>query len=300
MERAKPIGRAPACYFPAVTVSVRPIVVIMAAIAAGCAPPSLQQLADANRYAADMRVQFTKTGDAANRSVMADTDEASVAFAREADQAASAAEKDSRDLRPILDQLRFSAEIRLLDQFDKQFADYRTLDRNILGLAVENTNLKAQRLSFGPVRGAADMFASSLESAVGAQPSPARALAETAIAAVREIQVLQAPHIAESSDEAMTGLEKEMTDAEQRARRALAALAPMLPPASRGGIAAAGTALDHVVELNRQIIDLSRRNTNVRSLALSLGQKRMMAAACDDTLRALQDALGKHEFSASR
>jgi hypothetical protein len=52
--------------------------------------------------------------------------------------------------------------------------------------------------------------------------------------------------------------------------------------------------------LNAQIVTLSRRNTNVRSLALSLGQKRMVAAACDDSLRALQDTLSKRGFSATR
>jgi hypothetical protein len=45
---------------------------------------------------------------------------------------------------------------------------------------------------------------------------------------------------------------------------------------------------------------LSRRNTNVRSLALSLGQKRMRTAACEDSLRELQDALAKRGFSATR
>jgi len=40
--------------------------------------------------------------------------------------------------------------------------------------------------------------------------------------------------------------------------------------------------------------------TNVRSLAPSLGQKRMLAAACEDSLRALQDALSKRGFSATR
>ena len=53
-------------------------------------------------------------------------------------------------------------------------------------------------------------------------------------------------------------------------------------------------------ELNAQLIALSRRNTNVRSLALSLGQKRMLTATCEDSLRALQDALGKRGFSATR
>jgi hypothetical protein len=42
------------------------------------------------------------------------------------------------------------------------------------------------------------------------------------------------------------------------------------------------------------------RNTNVRSLALSLGRKRSLSAACEDSLRELQDALSKRGFTGTR
>ncbi len=52
--------------------------------------------------------------------------------------------------------------------------------------------------------------------------------------------------------------------------------------------------------INDEIVTLSRRNSNVRSLALSLGRKRTVTAECADDLRALEQALAKHEFSATR
>jgi hypothetical protein len=52
--------------------------------------------------------------------------------------------------------------------------------------------------------------------------------------------------------------------------------------------------------VNDEIVTLSRRNSNVRSLALSLGRKRMVTAESEDDLRALEEALAKHEFSATR
>ena len=52
--------------------------------------------------------------------------------------------------------------------------------------------------------------------------------------------------------------------------------------------------------INDEIVTLSRRNSNVRSLALSLGRKRMVTAECEDDLRALEEALAKHEFTATR
>ncbi len=192
----------------------------------------------------------------------------------------------------------------MLDEFGSRFAEYRALDRSILELAVENTNLKAQRLSFGPAQEAADAFRDSLEAVAPLAPAKdtwrAKALVATAVASVREIQVLQAPHIAESDDAAMTRMEKRMATSEAAARGALEMLASLVPPASRPQLAAATAALDRFAGLNTQIIALSRRNTNVRSLALSLGKKRMLTAACEDSLRALQDALAKRGFSATR
>jgi hypothetical protein len=265
---------------------------------------ALERLSEARRLAADLLVQFTKAADAANRAVMADTDETSVAFAREAEGAKQAVQKDTDALGPMLQGLGFSDETRLLQQFVSRFAEYRGLDRRILDLAVENTNLKAQRLSFGPAQEAADSFRDSLEAI--ARPVPAKdrwqveALVATAVATVREIQVLQAPHIADADEAMMTRMEKRMATSEAAARSALETLATLVPPASRPRLTAATAALDQFMGLNAQIIALSRRNTNVRSLALSLDQKRTITAACEDSLRALQDALAKRGFTGTR
>ena len=54
------------------------------------------------------------------------------------------------------------------------------------------------------------------------------------------------------------------------------------------------------MDTNSAIVALSRRNSNVRALALSLGRKRTVAAECDVRLRALEEALTRHEFTATR
>ena len=129
------------------------VIAVAAMAAAGCAgrlDTAIEKLLEARALSADLLVQFTRSADAGNRAVMAVTDEASSAFAREAEGAMQAVQQDVDALGPILGELRYSADERgLLEEFGRRFAEYRTLNQSILGLAVENTNLKAQRLSFG-------------------------------------------------------------------------------------------------------------------------------------------------------
>jgi hypothetical protein len=265
---------------------------------------ALERLSEARRLSADLLIQFTKAADAGNRAVMADTDQASVEFAREAEEATQAVQTSIDALGPILQSLNFSDETRLLQEFVSRFAEFRELDRRILDLAVENTNLKAQRLSFGPAQEAADAFRDSLESVEAADAAKntwrVKALVATAVTTVREMQVLQAPHIAEADDAVMTRMEKRMATSEAAARAALATLAPLVRPASRPRLAAATAALDKFVDLNAQVMALSRRNTNVRSLALALNQKGKVTGACEDSLHALRDALARRGFTGIR
>lgn len=170
----------------------------------------------------------------------------------------------------------------------------------MLTLAVESSNVKAQRLSFGEGRAAAEAVVDAVGAvAQGRTPSDARldAAAARAVLGVREIQALQAPHIAEADDAVMTALETRMRAATVASRSALDVLLAGQPAETRR---ATVVAFDRFLAVNDEIVALSRRNTNVRSLALALGRKRALAAECDDRLRQLDDALAAHEFSATR
>jgi hypothetical protein len=265
----------------------------------GCVNPQAQliQLLEARRLASELHVEFTKATEAANRAVMADTDEASAAAADEARRAREIVERDVQALHSLLQSVGYGADLKGLEAFNERFEEYRRLDDEILPLAVENTNLKAQRLSFGPGREAAEAFRTALDASARVSATGScctEAIAARARTALLEIQVLQAPHIAESDDAAMTRIEAQMASLAEAARQALQEL--------RAGPerTAAMAALDRFLATNQEIVALSRRNSNVRSLALSLGRKRTVAAECEDRLRALEQALAKHEFTATR
>lgn len=263
----------------------------------------MTRLEESRALAAELRIQFGHATDASNRAVMADTDEAATASAHEAEVATKALERDAAELARLLDGLSFSSERQLVTEFGTRFAEYKQLDSRILQLAVENTNLKARALSFGAGSQAADGFRRSLESVAASSPAKDRCridgLVGEAVLAVREIQVLHAPHIAEHEDPVMTRMEKEMADLDARARAALGSLRQLAPGADTA-LADALAKLDQFKAISTQIVELSRRNTNVLSLELSLRQKPALKAACDERLRSLQDALASEGPKSTR
>jgi len=279
---------------------------LIVSVLGGCtAPPetSLQRLVEARQRTADLMLHFTTAADAGNRAVLADTDESSAAFAREAAQATEAAEKDAAALAPMFEALDYAEESRLLKEFNTRFAEFRTLDRNVLELAVANTNTKAQQLAFGPAQSSVDELDRALEAVAVASGEPnwrVQALVARTLAAVRAIQLLQAPHIAEATDAAMTRMEAQMAASEKTARASLQMLSSVTPPSATPRLAAATAALDRFMDLNGQIVALSRQNTNVRSLSMTLGLKRMLTTACQDTLRALENTLAERGYTATR
>jgi hypothetical protein len=285
--------------------STRAAAAVLAALAASACVSGgsmLERVLEARQIASELHVEFTKASDAANRAVMSETDESAAAAVEESKRARELVEKSAERLQPTLESLGFEEELGYLREFRARFEEYRQVDDEVLSLATENSNIKAQRLSFGPSRDALDAMRASLDAAVGegAGGPRAEALAARAQNAVLDIQVLHAPHIAEADDGAMTRLEERMAKDESVARDALEQLEAAVGPSGAAQVAAARAALDRFTAVHKQIITLSRRNSNVRSLALSLGRKRTLAAQCEDQLTQLEQALSKHRFTATR
>jgi hypothetical protein len=121
-----------------------------------------------------------------------------------------------------------------------------------------------------------------------------------AAAAAGRLQALQAPHIDESRDERMDEIEATMDACHRQLIEALDRLEGVADAGSRPALAEARAAADELWKVNLEIIPLSRQNTNVRSLALSLGRKRAVTAQCEDLLAALQEVVDRPTFRATR
>ena len=273
--------------------------VVLALASAACAgsQPVLLQLMEARRLASDLRTTFTKANEASNRAGLADTDDVSAAAAKEAADATAAAAAALKELEAKVQALGYDAEGQILQRLRPRFEEFQKLDAEILSLAVENTNLKAQRLSFGAARELGEQIGRELEVSAAGGPAEFAAQAHAVRADVFELLFLQARHNAEAEDAAMTALEQHAAtlagDARQRFAR-------MQGKGNQAALDAALSLFTRFMATHDEVIALSRRNTNVRSLALTLGRKRVVAADCEAELARLHQLLEGHGSEATR
>src|SRR5262245_61350037 len=92
------------------------------------------------------------SAEAEKSAVMAETDEASQAFAEQSIQASHNVEKARRELEQLIGGRR--QEVHLFQEFSHCWNKLQEIDREVLALAVQNTNFKAFRLSFVPAAAA--------------------------------------------------------------------------------------------------------------------------------------------------
>jgi Four helix bundle sensory module for signal transduction len=262
--------------------------------------PAAQQDRKARRQqiAGQLRLALASATEAEKSAVLATTDVESEQFAAQARAASVEAEQKRAELAGLVDGI--AREKELLAQFSQTFSKYKQIDEELLALAVQNTNLKASALLFGPLAEASSELSAALSRLISASAKSSAPnarnvmqLAASAQAGAFRIQVLLPPHIAEESDKKMDELEGRMRQADETVRAALHALNAAVPQGGRADAEAAAASYARFTSLKEQILKLSRANTNVRSLALSLNEKRSVTISCQATLAALETAIAE-------
>jgi hypothetical protein len=252
-----------------------------------------------------MRINFLKSVEMEKNAVMAQTDEESQVFADQWLAASAAVEQDQKQLNSLIDAAPMQDERNLVIEFNNCWTELRKLDQVILQLAVQNTNLKAASLSREKGAEAMRRFEHALEDAMrpylGAQKEgrAARLLCHAMTSALK-IYNLHSFHIAEASDEKMDQIEMQMKAEENEAFKSLDELAGIAGKKSRQALLQAKAAFTEFMEVTAEVIKLSRQNSNVKSLELSLGRKRKVAAQCDEILVAFQEVVQNRIFKATK
>jgi hypothetical protein len=245
-----------------------------------------------------MQLTLATAIEAEKSAVMAITDTESQTFAARARAATAAVDSQRTELAQLLAKGGTPAESNLLAEFSTAFTELQRIDRELLDLAVQKTNLKAFALAFGPAAESIDAMAQALSRIqareAGSSTSTSKRamlLAATAEAGALRIQARLAPHIAEESDAKMDSLEAGIAVQDREVRTALEELARLEDRNAGSDSKAALASYEKFAALRTQIFQLSRQNTNVRSLAVSLHQKRVTAVRCQEALAALEQAI---------
>jgi hypothetical protein len=239
-----------------------------------------------------IRINMVKSVEAEKSAVMADTDEASVSFAEESLRAAEAVELNLHELAGLIERYPSGKEEEMLREFNACWAEFRRIDRQVLQFAVQNTNLKAARLSFGAGNAAMRQFEIELSRLVRDTPSgPTCKLVNDAQTAALRINVLHAPHIVSPDEEEMDGIEKVIRENDEVVRKSIDEIRPLLPAEKKAALQLAMAEYEAFMEITTRVLELSRQNTNIKSLDLSMNRKRKITAQCDEVLTSLQDAV---------
>jgi hypothetical protein len=247
-----------------------------------------------------MRTALATVSEADNSAVMATTDQDSQTFANDARTATTTLQQGRDQLSGLLDTRGSPREKELLAEFSKSFVNLERVDRDLLALAVQNTNIKAYSLAFGPASEAIQAADEALAHLVSGYSESNSSddkkiilLADDARISALRIQTLLPPHIAEENDQKMDALEGRMTREDQAIRKDLADLAAIGVLAADKDLTTAVARYEQFTEIRSQILKLSRENTNVRSLAISLNEKRRALLLCQDALTGLEQEINE-------
>jgi len=252
-----------------------------------------------------MRIHLLEAIEAEKNAVLAITDEASEAFAAQSRQAADGVENSRKKIESIIYQEKLPQETEMINEFNSCWSHYKKLNETILDLAIQNTNLKAQKISATQCAQELEHFEASLDRLIhrnthGSQCNKAVMLSYEALTAGLNIFALHKPHIEEADDQDMDKIEQSIKSYDESARKALGSLRGIADLKNDEDLKQAETAYEQFMSLTGEVLKLSRINTNIKSAELSLGKIRLVSSQCQEILATLQETVQAQEFKATR
>jgi hypothetical protein len=257
------------------------------------------------RILSQMRIDLLKSVEMEKNAVMALTDQESIDFANQSRAASATVGQNLNSLRLLVDTIPSQEEQILLGEFTTCWAEFGKLDQVILELAVENTNLKAAALSRGKGAETMQKFEQALEYLLQSSPGPqdeSRIAGPVSRALIASLKMynLHSAHIAEATDEKMDQIEAQMKVEESKVADSFAALSDLVGAESLEAVSQAKTAFAEFAAVTAEVMQLSRKNSNVKSMELSFGKKRRIAAQCDAVLAAFQETAHNKTYKATK
>ncbi len=243
-----------------------------------------------------IRSNFFESVEMEQAAVMALNDQDSQKFADHSRAATGRVDANIGTLRTLIAARSVPTEKAILEEFAGCWSELGKIDQLILPLAVENTNLKAAQLSREQGAASVQRFEQALESlrlsAAGTTNEQQIAIeAYRALVAGLKLFNLHTPHIAEAEDTAMDALEARMQAERAIVQQSLSRLNTLVDTENQATLAQVSGAFTDFLALTDQVVRLSRLNSNIKSLELSMGKKRLLVATCSEALTTLQDSM---------
>ncbi len=243
-----------------------------------------------------MRLALSAASEEQNCAVLSASEQTSKSYIESASIEIAAFEQNRSELAKLVPKRNVEVESMLSNRVDETFLEFQSISDKISNLALQSSNRKAYALAFGPALELLHSMDSDLAKVTDSQadsPSPTsfdilKKISNARLSGYR-IQVLLMPHIAEPSNGKMDELEKKIADEDQVIQQCLVSLGSTLGESAV--IAKVETQYAEFKKIKSEIIRLSRENSDLRSVALALNEKRKAMLACQDALSNLEKAI---------
>jgi len=243
-----------------------------------------------------MKIELHEAVESEKNAVLAINDQASEDFAAQARQAADRLENSRKQIESIIHRDKLPRETGMMNEFNACWSHYKKLDETILDLATQHTNFKAQKISATQCAEEMARFEERLNRLIhrntrGSQCNDAVMHSYEALTASLNAFALHKAHIEEADDHVMDQIEQRIQSYDESAKKALGSLDRLEGLGDDEDLKAAEAAYGRFMDSTREVLRLSRLNTNIKSAELSLGKKRLIASQCQEILAALKETV---------
>ncbi len=248
-------------------------------------------------------------------AAMAPDDARSASFSDEAQRNARDLDSLLPEVHALISESLGTSESKDLDDFRRSWDAYKTNQDEVLRLARMNTNVAGRRLLTGPIVeriGEIRQSLHALQARIHGQGSPIQA-GESAdgscknsrfdaalnlvMAHLAEVITAQHIHLDSTSDTEMNRLDVEIADLWGQVRQSLEQLQLLVDDNDRSPVAEALLAVPGLVKRSTEVQELSRTNSNLYCVELTITKTVELVDACD---AALQRLLGLLEEQAAK
>jgi len=257
---------------------------LVAVLLSSCGEPAIFRQERKLKLAAQLRSDLLASAFAERGAVLAVTDEKSNALALASEADAKQGDTTLAELRDLVRADGKESEKTTLEAFEADWTRLKEIDKRLLVLAVQNSNLKAAALLSREGRESTIAFSDTLEVAAKgvSDPETLRTIAKCQVSGLRSLSLLLL-HVPSEDDAEMSRYEELIEQRNAEVERGLDELRTraLLPSAVLDEATRHWSSLK---EVEKRALKLSRENSNVTSRQMSLDEKEK---AAESTLAAL-------------